>query len=505
MRYREIIKEVGQATLLVDNLRRNLARAAQSGVSSTAEGIDAVVRLGYLGKHSPESIARSFGIMDPWNPLSDRAVGSYNPRKDELRTVYTRLMDPSARLDTATTVAHELRHRAFTIISQMPELNSRMPADLRSRWRDGYGDFNDRNYLYRYTVPGRDREEEISASPEHAMIYSVQDPDLERSWRRVFLQNPQLGGRGAQYWSNLYSQVNTAVREYIEGELQQDTTGELPGGELARPEDLDRNFRLEPWVQEYYAAWDAIQGTDIRPRVQQLGLTITLYRLQAILGDYAQNQPIIERAQAVSESLSRGHFAEVKTGVPEMIESAQQWRPDTTGTSSTTRSDFQETVRDLQNFYRAVDTLFESNWDQWDVRYYDGTFTRNLSGVVRRPRPQPVPVTPVVPPRNPQNPTNPPLPTPRTGSMSFKQFAQETPTPGFPNKTLWQSIITANNRSSLETWIAITRAQAVLVSLSVVPSTEKYIDLLLTAWDAMWPSNREAVADVFLAQVMLTK
>lgn len=501
MRYREIINEVGEATLLVDNLRRNLARAAQSGVSSTAEGIDAVVRLGYLGKHSPESIARSFGIMDPWDPMSDRAVGSYSPRKDELRTVYSRLMDPSSRLDTATTVAHELRHRAFTIISQLPELNSRMPSDLRSRWRDGYGDFNQNNYVYR--VPGEDRE--ISASPEHAMIYSVQDPDLERSWRRVFLQNPQLGGRSAAYWSNLYSQVNTAVREYIEGELQQDTTGELPGGELARPEDLDRNFRLEPWVQEYYAAWDAIRGTDIRPRVQQLGLTVTLYRLQAILGDYRQNQPLIQRATTVSEALSAGHFARVETGIPEMIESAGQWQPDPTGTSRTTRSDFLQTREELQRYYSAVDTLFESNWDQWDVRYYDGTFTRNLSRVVRRPRPQPVPVTPVVPPRNPQNPTNPPLPTPRTGTMSFKQFAQETPTPGFPRQKLWQNIITANNRSSLNTWIIVTTAQAQLVGLRVVQNTQQYIDQLMAAWDAMTPSNRRAVADIFLSQVMLTE
>lgn len=503
MRYREIINEIGQATLLVDNLRRNLARAAQSGVSSPAEGIDALVRLGYLGKHSPESIARSFGIMDPWDPLSGIAVGSYNPARDELRTVYDRLMDPSARLDTATTIAHELRHRAFTIISQLPELNNRMPVELRSRWRDGYGDFNDNTYLY--TIPGSDPPQVISASPEHAMIYSVQDPDLDRGWRRVFLQNPKLGGRNAAYWSNLYSQVNTAVREYIEGELQQDTSGELPGGELARPEDLDRNFRLEPWVREYYAAWDAIQGTDIAGKVSDMGRMIRRYKLQAMLGDTVQNQPIANRARAVQESLSKGHFAEVKTGVPEMIESAPQWRIATLGTPKATRSDFQETVSELQRHYRAVDTLFGSNWDKWDVRYYDGTFTRNLSGVVRKPKPQPVPVTPVVPPRNPQNPTNPPLPTPRTGTMSFKQFAQETPTPGFPNKTLWQSIITSNNESTLNTWIAITRAQAVLVSLSVVPSTEKYITLLLTAWDALWEQNREAVADVFLSQVMLTK
>lgn len=501
MRYREIINEVGEATLLVDNLRRNLARAAQSGVSSTAEGIDAVVRLGYLGKHSPESIARSFGIMDPWDRLSDRAVGSYSPNEDKLRTVYRRLMDPSARLDTATTVAHELRHRAFTIISQLPELNSRMPSDLRSRWRDGYGDFNRGNYRYR--PPELDKE--ISASPEHAMIYSVQDPDLANSWRRAFIQNPQLGGRSAEYWSNLYGQVNTAVRQYIETELQQDTSGELPGGELARPEDADRNFRLEPWVQEYYAAWDAIRGTDIRPRVQQLGLTVTLYKLQAILGDYRLNQPIIQRAKSVAQSLEQGHFRDIKTGVPAMIESSGEWQPTTIGTSTTTRSDFQETVRDLQKYYTAVDTLFESNWDQWDVRYYDGTFSRNLGKVVKRPTPAPVPVTPVTPPKNPQNPSNPPLPSPTTGTISFKQFAQSTPTPGSSNETLWQNIQNAPNQQSLNTWIFVTTAQATLVGLSVVPNTQKYIDQLMAAWDAMTPSNRRAVADVFLSQVMLTR
>jgi len=76
MRYKEIITEVGNATLLVDNLRKNLEIAATSGVASKFEGIDAVVRLGYLGKHSPESIAKSFGISEPWDEMTPQILGS---------------------------------------------------------------------------------------------------------------------------------------------------------------------------------------------------------------------------------------------------------------------------------------------------------------------------------------------------------------------------------------------------------------------------------------------
>ncbi len=326
MRYKDFkIVEAGKATLLVDNLRKNLEIAANSGVASNLEGIDAVVRLGYLGKHSPESIAKSFGIMNPWDPLTDIAVGSYNAKTDELATVYRRLMDPNARLDTATTVAHELRHRAFRIIRQFPELNNRMPGDLRTRWKDGYGDVSIMKKYY-WAPPGQ--VDKIQSTPEHAMIYSIQDPNLETSsWRKVFLQNPMLGNRSADYWADLYSQVNTVVAEFIEQEMNKPTTGELPNGALATPEDENKNFRLEPWVKEYYEAWDSVANTTLLYDFELLGLATVSYRLGVLGSQDFHISPLLDISGQARALLEKGYFADAKDIVDEMISKRNLWKP----------------------------------------------------------------------------------------------------------------------------------------------------------------------------------
>jgi len=504
MRYREIITEVGNATLLVDNLRKNLEIAATSGVASEFEGIDALVRLGYLGKHSPESIAKSFGVMDPWGPNTRRAVGSYTAATDELKTVYRRIMDPSARLDTATTIAHELRHRGFRIISELPELNNLMPSDLRTKWKDGYGKFNDGSYS----------SARQDASPEHAMIYSVQDPNLDNSVRREFLKHPKLGGRKAQYWSDLYKEVNNVVKDYLEQKMKQPTTGELPDGELATLKDGNRNFRLEPWVKEYYAAWDTLKYRGILDNIMKLGRAVDDYAIGTIGAD-GDWKKLYDEAEVVRDNIRKGHFADVKKGLETLMSSSRykwKYKPpyeiaglQMRGTS-TTQVEWNKIADYLQTLFDSLVRTLGLDWSNLDVRYYDGTFVRSFAPLVNKPKPPVVPVEPVQPSANPQNPTNPPLPRPKSGSMSFKQFAQQTKSSS--GKTYWQEIITARDSRALKSWLFVIDTQALLVGLKIDPTTKVHMETLITAWDAIAKANRTesvlgAVADVFLSQVML--
>jgi len=506
MRYKEIITEVGNATLLVDNLRKNLEVAATSGAASKFEGIDAVVRLGYLGKHSPESIAKSFGVMDPWDPTRRGAVGSYTAATDELKTVYRRIMDPSARLDTATTIAHELRHRGFRIISELPELNNLMPSDLRTKWKDGYGKFNDGSY----------RSARRDASPEHAMIYAVQDPNLDKSPRREFLKHPKLGGRKAQYWEDLYNEVNNAVKDYLEQNMKQPTTGELPDGELATPKDSDRNFRLEPWVLEYYAAWDILKDTTLVNAVTRLGMALSTYAWHTIplMGSAGDSGKLYDEAKIVKDNMSKGHFADVKKGLETMLSSSRyKWKYQppkvingVTLSGSVTQAEWRKTADRLQTQFDLVVQTVGSDWSSLDVRYYDGTFVRSFAPLVKKPKPPVVPVEPVQPSANPQNPTNPPLPRPKSGSMSFKQFAQQTKSTS--SKTYWQEIISTRDSASLKSYLMLVDTQAFLAGLKIDPTTKVHMDTLITAWDAIAKANRTEsvlsnVATVFLSQVML--
>ncbi len=497
MRYKEIITEVGNATLLVDNLRKNLEVAANSGVASNLEGIDAVVRLGYLGKHSPESIVKSFGIMDPWDPLTDRAVGSYNAATDELATVYRRLMDPSSRLDTATTVAHELRHRAFRLISELPELNNLMPSDLRTKWKDGYGKFNDGNY-----------RDNIDASPEHAMIYSVQEPDLDNSRRSRFLKHPKLGGRKAQYWADLYNEVNNTVKEYIKEKLNKPTTGELPGGELSTPKDQNRNFRLEPWVEEYYTAWDVLKSTGTLRSIKNLGRAVSNYRWYAV-GTAGDMKAIYDPAKKVTDLMSKGHFKDISKGIETLLNNRYKWQYQPPrmlhgvrlSGSYATQEMWNEAVDNVEKYFDQVTQDIGSDWSTLDVRYYDGTFVRSLAPLVKKPKPAVVPVEPVT---DPEKPTEPPVPRPKSGSMSFKQFAQQTINKS-TGKPYWEDIIKSTSKETMETWLMVVSSKTWVANLKIDPATKKHMDTLIVAWPALVPEVRSTVADVFLSQVMLVK
>jgi hypothetical protein len=181
----------------------NMRLLIQSGRTSDLEGVDTLVRLGYLEKMDSDTIFQRFEMEHPIAGARNR--GSYNSADDRLRMAYDVLFEPGGVGSGTSTLAHELRHRAFYIISVTPELEARMPGELRGRWRDGYG-------VHQVGVD-RWRYEGGFASPEHAMIYAVQYADpLSEPGRARFFLNPELGGRSVQYWRDLYRSVENSVR-----------------------------------------------------------------------------------------------------------------------------------------------------------------------------------------------------------------------------------------------------------------------------------------------------
>jgi hypothetical protein len=474
MRYAQIINEVTDITLLVDNLRKNLALAVKGGVASDIEGIDAVVRLGYLGKYSPESIAKSFGIIEPW---TRGAAGSYNRVSDELKVVFDRLLDPQARVLTATTVTHELRHRAFNVISQLPELNKMMPRDLLTQWKDGYGDF-DKSGAYNWQPPGYNQT--IGASPEHAMIYAVQGLG-DGNWRRVFYENPKLQSKTVGYWKDLYQQVNQACTQYIEQQLKQPTTGDLPGGALATPEDLDRNFRWEQWLQEYYTAWDKMTNSSIVRDFQLLNIYFVKYNFAVMLSE-SDNLKVYSRN--AKSSLQKGHLSDVLKHVNQMIESKDTFvsKKRSSGEFWTTQEEWDQTIDKLSKQAESMKSYLGPEWRLYDVRNFDGTFNRVFAPTVNKPEPPRVPTKPVKPPQAP--PTEPPVVAPTGRSISVKQFAQENIFPGV-NKSCWQMIMTSRDAKQLKYRIDMTEEVARLAGFKLDPNHQLLVNALIQVYDQL--------------------
>ena len=479
MRYEEIINEVTDITLLVDNLRKNLALAVKGGVASDIEGIDAVVRLGYLGKYSPESIAKSFNIIEPWTM---GAAGSYNRVSDELKVVFDRLLDPQARVLTATTVTHELRHRAFSVISQLPELNKMMPRDLLTQWKDGYGDF-DKFGNYNYKPKGFDQK--IGASPEHAMIYAVQGLG-DGNWRRVFYANPKLQSKTVGYWKDLYQQVNQACTQYIEQQLKQPTTGDLPGGALAKPEDLDKNFRWEPWVEEYYTAWDKIINRSI---VLDFQLLYSYMRGYAVATITKENKKLYDLVNPARSSLQKGHLSDVLKSVNQMIQTKDTYTitKKTNGEIWYTQEEWDRVVDKLSKQAESMKSYLGPEWRLYDVRNFDGTFNRVFAPTVNKPAPPKVPTKPVQPPKAP--PSQPPVVAPKGKNISVKQFAQENLFPG-TNKSCWQMITTSRDAKELEYRWNTTQEVARLAGLKLKPSQEIIVRSFIQVYDQLSPTQR---------------
>ena len=184
---------------------------------------DPVLHLGMFGKYDDasvnelEKITVSLGMHDRYK--STNIFGSFNQRNDDLNIGYigwlfknsgTKQMfdqwpKPEKDYDQmifARTLAHELRHRAFYIISNDQELLRYMPPELQvgGLWWGSWGDI-------RFYDPDKVRAGGVSA--EHAMIYATDKTKVDP--KDPFFDNDLMANYPPDYWRKLYKKVMSGV------------------------------------------------------------------------------------------------------------------------------------------------------------------------------------------------------------------------------------------------------------------------------------------------------
>lgn len=291
----------------------NMRLLIQSGITSDLEGVDTLVRLGYLEKMDSADIFRNFRLEHPIAGARNR--GSFNSTEDRVRMAYDLLFEPNSIADGTSTLAHELRHRAFYIISVTPDLAAVMPEDLRSRWADGYGTHQSGVDRWRY--------EGAFASPEHAMIYAVQYRDpLSSESRSRFFRNPALQGRSVSYWRDLYRAVELAVRGWF-----QDRVPALTADTAA--ENMDSPLVMSASQRAFYSSLSSIHG------LQRERLAMLLQEMHGRFLAVAFNSTgsVKETAAATATAL----FDQNYEAMPELIANYQRLAPSITNNRDAVR------------------------------------------------------------------------------------------------------------------------------------------------------------------------
>ena len=111
----------------------------------------------------------------------------------------------------AKTLGHEFRHRAFNIIFNNKEIYELMPPELKrgGQWYGAWGgNYTDGNP----GIKGTDGE-----TPEHAMIYSLDEYDPTANTRAKFIKfyTDKDPKHNADYWRALYSKVQSGVARFL--------------------------------------------------------------------------------------------------------------------------------------------------------------------------------------------------------------------------------------------------------------------------------------------------
>ena len=263
MRYKDLISE-GETNFVMSNIdMRNfyanmdlLLKSKGDEMPSSLEGIDAVARLGFLG-NSKETISKKIEVDFP--QFGGNYYGYYSSAKDQVTIPFERIFQRGSLKVTAT-ITHEFRHRAFYYISKTPAILDLLPKELKpgGKWADGYGTFIDRE---KYTI--KPKKVELLASPEHAMIYAVQFQNIETHYKKDFIKNSVLGDLGADYWRDLYRQVNDACKQFLtnnfEGKYKDDMYPKLAQGQTPLIKNQSTIAPMSMAMMKYYQAWQSIE------------------------------------------------------------------------------------------------------------------------------------------------------------------------------------------------------------------------------------------------------
>lgn len=230
----------GNQKVRVDVHRSNILKFNQYEVSlsdvlragNSGENIDNIVLLGLIGSGESKVIRKlggiSFGKVK-FKPLtflgkvsSENRNGEFDPFNGEV-FVNTNL----DHIKLADTIVHEAQHRAFSIISSIPELKNMMPKDLLvGDFKDGWGHSNS----------GWPIVNGLQINPEHALIYSSGrlGSSKNRLKMKVFIEGDSSGrlmagyddiAKAILYWRNLYREIDIAVGVYLRSRIGHRDTG----------------------------------------------------------------------------------------------------------------------------------------------------------------------------------------------------------------------------------------------------------------------------------------
>lgn len=466
-----------ELTFSRQNFYSNMDLLKKQGISSDLEGIDTIVRLGYLEKYSPREI---FNRFRPLHPIRGaREYGSFNQVTGEISYSYDHIFD---QIQVTQTLAHELRHRAFNIISNTPELDSLMPNELKKEWSNGYGKFQQHVREWNY--------EGVFASPEHAMIYAVQfaDPLKDKSY---FFTNPALKGKTVDYWRNLYRSIESAVKQWFEKNVAKDTE------QFSKSSEFQPVLTLDPKMKSFfdaYAQLDQTKKLNLFSVVNAIHIDFKIVMTNINVYDNSLRNAALE----VVEIINANEYSKMPTALDNF------WRT-AIGLNEQDKKKIQEDLR-----------RFEATGIPWKLLDPTTFTSAEFNALTNLGNPvQPVPVervptvssTPSPAPatsatgRNVPRGTPPDVVSPTGNKIGFYQFAVQNQ---FANQSLWSILQSARDWKSLETWInGAVRYQAGLVGLYFSPDDRAKLDAMFKILQNK-PYNFNEAAQM-LARIELTK
>ena len=235
------------------------------------------------------------------------------------------------------TDAHEIRHRAFNVMSLIPEIRNNLPADLRpgGKWWGSYGaskymDFDKIDFS-------------SGAWAEHALIYAIDYGEGTTPDRRIgFFDNAVFNTKDypISYWKNLYYQCMPAVAKFLK-----DTGAEkrmvkpkplnyfnrppMPGDNLDISNSFAPYIKFNPGLPEMYRHMLETGQIDTLEEIESAftddGLQTWSRRLRI---DAKLRKAIDAELLVLERSLYNGNFAAAKKLFPTQIQTIQKLADD---------------------------------------------------------------------------------------------------------------------------------------------------------------------------------
>ena len=447
-----------------------------SQAPSDLEGIDAVVRLGYMGSVS-DSVLQRLGTS---TPTQAGFGGQYDSADDTVIIKWDYVFKPTDRLPGTSTTAHELRHRAFQIMSIDPRFNSLLPSELTTgQWKDGWGRNIDREKYWITATKGFYEGQRILTMPEHAMIYAVQFKNIETHEKAEWVNNSVLGNKGAAYWRDLYKGVNDAVKTFFREHFDAKDADAMYPARGRRSDSRDSTagdiIELSPQMKAYYTSWKFLNNTE-----EDIFLQAAMY-VRAIQADAWRYDWVHQLADVWQKGYLRDVDAWMKKHKRRLL-----------GLNS--------------GFQRSLDAIERTRpyWNLLDIRNFTDAQVRTIVGIPNRPAATPVTVRPVPVKPNPAKPTAPTtVVAPAGTTIGFIQFAQQNKR---GSRTLWQLILASSTAAELTAVLNETALQAAMAGLRLDRSTKVHLDLLPDVWDLVQgAAARKILAETYLSKVVLVK